>query len=277
MSTDSVLPPELEREIFEIAATRYPASIPRLILVAHRVLTWIEPFLYRVVCANQHSSNLIHSLLHKPPECHNAVRHLSLPLRAFGREGIEVLALCRGIINFGAMNDIADGTVLALLAKMRVQRLALCLHGIFDGAPVDLTHAAFAALTHLDLFDDVEVEHVMDVLPQIPLLPALTHLSLDSDIPRRDVLGVLAQCPRLQVLLVSWPAADEVYALVCFPHVYDVRYVIGTYRDYWREWEAGARGGPDLWSRAADFVARKRRGEISASRYWMDSILTARY
>ncbi|KAJ7150620.1 hypothetical protein C8R46DRAFT_1229551 [Mycena filopes] len=268
MSTgDSVLPPELEREIFEMAATRDPTSIPQLILVAHRVLTWIEPLLYRVVCArNQHSIKLIHSLLHKPPEFHNAVRHLSLPVGAFGREGIEVLALCPGIISFGAMNDIADGTVLALLAKMRVQRLALRIGDLFDDSPAELTHAAFSALTHLDLFDNDG-----ELLPQIPTLPALTHLCLDPDIPRRDVLAVLAQCPRLQVLLVAWDTEDwEDYARECFSHTYDVRYVIGQYRRYWREWEEGARGGPDHWSRAGEFVARKRKGEIAATCYCMD-------
>jgi hypothetical protein len=35
-----ILPPELEREIFEICAISRPASIPNLMLVAQRVKEW---------------------------------------------------------------------------------------------------------------------------------------------------------------------------------------------------------------------------------------------
>ena len=34
------LPPELEREIFELAATTYPECALSLVLVAHRALIW---------------------------------------------------------------------------------------------------------------------------------------------------------------------------------------------------------------------------------------------
>ncbi|KAJ7629850.1 hypothetical protein B0H17DRAFT_1091096 [Mycena rosella] len=43
------LPPELERQIFEICALFRPVSIPKLMLVAWRVKQWIEPILYRTV------------------------------------------------------------------------------------------------------------------------------------------------------------------------------------------------------------------------------------
>ncbi|KAJ7121829.1 hypothetical protein C8R43DRAFT_1136349 [Mycena crocata] len=44
-----VLPVELEREIFEIAAHSRPRSVPTLVLVASRVKVWVEPFLYRTI------------------------------------------------------------------------------------------------------------------------------------------------------------------------------------------------------------------------------------
>ncbi|KAJ7847805.1 hypothetical protein B0H14DRAFT_3453508 [Mycena olivaceomarginata] len=43
------LPVELERKIFEIAAQSNSMFIPTLLLVAHRVKTWLEPMLYSVV------------------------------------------------------------------------------------------------------------------------------------------------------------------------------------------------------------------------------------
>ncbi|KAJ7176971.1 hypothetical protein C8R46DRAFT_1346886 [Mycena filopes] len=271
MSTDPVFPPELEREIFEITATVYRTSIPRLILVAHRVLTWIEPLLYTVVAVDERSTKLTHSLLHKPPHFHNAVRHLSLPAYSRMKEGLEVLALCPGIVNFAATTGL-NGAVLEILDKLQIQRLACSLHDLFDPSPIDLTHRAFSSLTHLELFafDENEFDDVLELLPELPALPALTHLCLDSDIERDDLLAVLARCPRLHLLLVTWSEEDCDYDRICFHDVYDVRFVIGKHGDYWREWEAGARGFPDNWTRATEFVARKRRGEIEANRYWMD-------
>ncbi|KAJ6562460.1 hypothetical protein B0H19DRAFT_1144619 [Mycena capillaripes] len=43
-----ILPPELEREIFEIFASSGMKSIPSLLCVARRVKHWLEPRLYRV-------------------------------------------------------------------------------------------------------------------------------------------------------------------------------------------------------------------------------------
>ncbi|KAJ7622098.1 hypothetical protein FB45DRAFT_121814 [Roridomyces roridus] len=40
------LPPELERDLFELAAYTRPRSIPKLMLVAWRVKAWVEPLLY---------------------------------------------------------------------------------------------------------------------------------------------------------------------------------------------------------------------------------------
>ncbi|KAJ7879703.1 hypothetical protein B0H13DRAFT_1571256, partial [Mycena leptocephala] len=44
-----LLPPELERIIFELAAFVNPASMPSLLLVAPRVKIWIEPLLYETL------------------------------------------------------------------------------------------------------------------------------------------------------------------------------------------------------------------------------------
>ncbi|KAJ7741701.1 hypothetical protein B0H16DRAFT_1564897 [Mycena metata] len=44
-----VLPPELERIIFEMAALLRPTNIPNLMRTAWRVKNWVEPLLYRTV------------------------------------------------------------------------------------------------------------------------------------------------------------------------------------------------------------------------------------
>ncbi|KAJ7613113.1 hypothetical protein FB45DRAFT_1036639 [Roridomyces roridus] len=49
-----------------------------------------------------------------------------------------------------------------------------------------------------------------------------------------------------------------------------MRFVIAFFESYWGQWEDGARGSPTFWTRAEEFIARKKRGEVDESRYWMD-------
>ncbi|KAJ7162817.1 hypothetical protein C8R46DRAFT_1101598 [Mycena filopes] len=275
----AVLPAELEREIFEIAASRGRSSIPRLLLVARRVKIWLEPLLYRVILVNGRNRFSVRSVLdsNKPSEFfQKAVRHLGFS----GTDGDtpsltpqdvrRMLELCPGVTDFASVGAYTDSLLLPLFANMQLQRLSLFLPQLFDHSTVDLTHPAFCCLTHLDMFGYVS-DGIPDVLPHIPTLTALTHLSLDPDIPRDNALVVLAECPRLQLLVVLWSCFQvEEYKEAMIPSVLDVRYVIGTYDRYWREWEAGAKGLSDFWSLGDAFVARKRRGEIEATRYWMD-------
>ncbi|KAJ7826279.1 hypothetical protein B0H14DRAFT_1247492 [Mycena olivaceomarginata] len=123
---------------------------------------------------------------------------------------------------------------------------------------------------HLDIF------FRMDLLPAIPLFLALTHLGVAIDDPRERLLSLLEQCPRLQLLLVKFTKESEyahegpdAYTGAQAPHTYDVRFVIGRCGDYWADWEVGAKGGADLWAQGDEFVARKRAGEIEATRYWL--------
>ncbi|KAJ7920295.1 hypothetical protein B0H13DRAFT_1987305 [Mycena leptocephala] len=239
----SVLPPELERELFETAAMMYPEEIPTLLRVARRILTWIKPLLYRVAYMQNANPGLVRALLKptKPPEFfHKAVRHLALESGHFSREDARrVLRLCKGVINLACDQSFTDPELLPILAEMRVQRLSLSLT-LLVGEPC-LKHPLFASITLLDLFD-IGGETVAKICAQIPTLPALTHLSVDFETPRPVLMRLLEESS--------------------IPHVYDVRFVIGQYHNYWASWEACAKGLPNLWSLGDDFVARKRRGEI---------------
>jgi hypothetical protein len=203
----------------------------------------------------------------KPPEFfHDAVHHLVIE-SSYNCPFGELLALCTGVINFGSNQQFTNPALLPILATMRVRRLSLNLNALFGPETIDLKHSLFQSVTHLDMF---RVERVAEVLPDLPALPALTHLCLDSDLTRDIILPVLEICPRLVLLLVMWASyafEKSLYAAARVPCVYDVRFVIGMYKHYWQDWEAGARGLPDSWSRADDFVARKRRGEIDGMVY----------
>ncbi|KAJ7167100.1 hypothetical protein C8R46DRAFT_1035057 [Mycena filopes] len=274
MSVAAVFPAELEREIFETAATREPSSIPRLLLVAHRVHIWLEPLLYRVVSVKQRGP-IIQAILdsRKPPVFfQNAVRHLAFPYGAvMGPEAQRILGLCTGVVNLACEEMYCNPSLLRSLEGMYVQRLTVYVTRLFENSPVDFTHRAFSSVTHLDMFEDSEDDDLLHLLSLIPTCPVLTHLGVDYRTPRNHVLDVLAKCPQLQLLIVLWPPwGPHEYAAAKTASVLDVRFVIGTYDNFWAEWEAGARGFPDFWSRGDDFVARKRKGKIEATRYWMD-------
>ncbi|KAJ7436802.1 hypothetical protein B0H11DRAFT_2109245 [Mycena galericulata] len=125
------LPLEMEREIFETAALVHPGEIPTLLRVAHRVLVWIEPFLYKVIPASTHSLTAIKS---KPPRfLHNAVRHLLLDFTATwsSEEGRDILKLCTGVVNFAVVAHLSKPVLLPILADMHVWRLSVCLEDLF--------------------------------------------------------------------------------------------------------------------------------------------------
>ncbi|KAJ6546089.1 hypothetical protein DFH09DRAFT_1367519 [Mycena vulgaris] len=87
------------------------------------------------------------------------------------------------------------------------------------------------------------------------MLPTLTHLCLSRILMPEPLEKLLKASPRLQLLVI--------------PFV-DPRLVLATYGEGLSDWETGARGGEDIWARAENFLARKRRKEIEANRYFLD-------
>ncbi|KAJ7171434.1 hypothetical protein C8R46DRAFT_184935 [Mycena filopes] len=263
MDDKSTLPAEIERDIFETTAVVHPQTIPHLLRVARRVLVWIEPFLYRVVSLRQPYTPGIRALLQKPPEFWNlAVRHLVLldagdPLR------FRLVDACKDITSLGIDSINSPVSLPSLLPERRIRRLAVSLARI---AP-ELRRSLFATITHLAVLD-INPAIVLPFVTEIPHLPALTHCSLffaSTGVPTSVLAQVLAETPRLRLLLVLVESSIDV------PVVYDLRFVIATYDStYWDLWEAGAKGLPDYWSRGDEFVAKKRRGDIAESRYWLD-------
>ncbi|KAJ7152104.1 hypothetical protein C8R46DRAFT_1228964 [Mycena filopes] len=267
-----VLPADLEREIFETTAKFYPGDIPCLLRVARRVLVWIEPLLYRVILLDNtdRAHNTLHAILKKSPDfIRMAVRHLAfcwclLP----DAETRQLLGLCTALVELSSTQPFEPPRLdPRILNQMRLQRLHLKPH---DLPQFDLTHAFFATVTHLSIFHIGDDEFMRNRALFLEL-PALTHLALFGEFPHTPIAELLAQSSRLELLLllhIPHPTNDSQYC------VYDVRFVLMSYDDfsvYYGDWAAHAKGlrVDDHWARAADFVARKRRGEIEATRHWM--------
>ncbi|KAJ7040945.1 hypothetical protein C8F04DRAFT_1391410 [Mycena alexandri] len=278
MSSDPspILPLELEREIFEEAASHWPETIPSLLLVSHRAYEWIEKIKYRTVTPNgEHSTCSFRALMRAiqsdsktPSFFRTHIRHLYVP-RAFRRnayvtdEMLEaVLAACAGIQSLSFARGDIPAFILPTLAALRPRRLWMRNDSLVF--KTDLSRPMFTFITHVALW--LMFEHdIASWLSLLAMFPTLTHMMTIG--PQTTfVPHILASSRKLEVL-VTWShnsgkKLDNV----------DDRYVnITRIRDDVEQWVMGARGGNDFWALAEDFIAKKRCREIQPDwRYWIE-------
>ncbi|KAJ7241651.1 hypothetical protein C8J57DRAFT_1369050 [Mycena rebaudengoi] len=269
------LPLELEREIFEIAATHYPQTMPALLLVAQRVLRWIEPLLYRTLVMGREGCRLDPTaLLHIQPATLKHVQNLLVWGTFTCRSDLlRVLPLCGGVQRLAFFETASAPPVLPALEKMQlpVQYLSLITTSALD--LLDPTRPLFRMLTHLDMIDGV-AEGPLDF--NFAELPALTHLSMHGDRRPPFFFALLVSCPRLHVLVskiwiwTSWHRRRAHQSTDVDPRF--VMMFLRALPNLWvDDWKVGATGGNDFWARAELFIDKRRRGEIEpASRFWIE-------
>ncbi|KAF7369479.1 hypothetical protein MVEN_00277600 [Mycena venus] len=283
-----VFPTELEREIFKIAARSYPQSIPKFIVVAWRVKLWVEPLLYRTIIfiepENAHMKSQImprvpiHSrdtlspiLQYKgQPFFADATRNLLIHIKEIGDAEL-VFSHCRGIENLWLFVPPSTGSrILSQLADLPLKQFHGSVVQLF-GSPeqIDFSHRFFSQITHLSLLDNT-----METLSSFFLLPNLTHLSVDAFLAG-EFHTVLQTCPWLRVFVATEmirmpPIIDNYPERDVFAK--DPRFVVIDYdlTAGLRDWQMGTYSGNDFWSRAEDFVARRRSGEVDISQYRLD-------
>ncbi|KAJ7241654.1 hypothetical protein C8J57DRAFT_91518 [Mycena rebaudengoi] len=272
-------PPELEREIFEIAATEHPETIPTLVLVAHRVLHWIEPLLYRTLLLTQDlpqdKTALLLAAQRTPAKFTKYVRNLllwpgdtSLHLDC----AILLMSLCSGTSRLALFDP--KHTMLPAIDNMRVDHLSVSLAYLFghpsDPGQIDPGRPLFQALTHLDIWDSSE----WALKVPIAQLPALTHLCVNEKQDLPLLLSIVKKCDKLCVLVnMYWSQFDLEEAAQPAPDFADdPRFVLMglNSEEYVADWVAGATGRQDFWVRAEKFISKRKRGKIMpVSRCWI--------
>ncbi|KAF8169152.1 hypothetical protein K438DRAFT_1855753 [Mycena galopus ATCC 62051] len=266
-----VLPPELEREIFEVAALSHFNTIPSLLRVARRVLEWIEPLLYRVIVIDQSTrAQACHRILAlKPNLLANGVEHLLFldVVNTWPEEDLRALfRLCALRLLSLARVPRSLLPLPVVLTMSRLHRWTGNLDFLFGGRPaIDLSIPAFRAVTHMDVFDHIEDNDTV-ICSGLAALPCLTHLCLNNRVPDLVPRRILAECLHLEVLVCMLNPFTG-HSMADNPPTTDVRFVVSAVGNYWRDWEVGAQGGTDFWVAADEFVAQKRLGEIEASCY----------
>ncbi|KAJ7489138.1 hypothetical protein FB451DRAFT_1223842 [Mycena latifolia] len=267
-----VFPPELEREIFETTAERYPETIykPCLLLVAKRVHEWIERIKYRAVTSAEPTRacplRLLQKVLSsnsKPAEFfHDRVRRLFIGPAVPEEELPPILSACTGVRSLALLN-FPGLLILQSLAVIQPRRL------VTNGArseSVDLAHPAFTCVTHLQSIINYSLSKDLPGA-DFALLPALTHLAL-WQLSEDSATGLLSNCAKLEVLVDMRGAM----ARENLPSIDDARFLYAsTSHDDVLDWVIGTRDGVDFWVRAERFVAKRRRGEIKpSSRCWIE-------
>ncbi|KAJ6483522.1 hypothetical protein C8R47DRAFT_1048968 [Mycena vitilis] len=261
------LPPELERDIFELAAWKCPESIPTLILVAKRVCIWIEPQLYQVVLSSGTPERLLRMLESKPAEfLRRHVHHLALSSVIPRSEVARVLSICTDVQDLAIWTG---DTYPELLTDMRnlsnLQRLSVNLYELFGGPKEfrlpNLVEVPFLHLTHLDIFS-----HMPEALwPIFGMLPSLTHLAFSDYYSYEMMQTALDICPRLELVVVVWTQEDDVERSEDALGITDARFCIVSCQHFESDWERGAWGEGDFWSRADELLLRRSLREAAAA------------
>jgi len=265
-----VLPPELEREIFEFAGLSSPGFVPTLMLVSREVCQWMEPHLYHIMIFTlPQAPFLLTALRTKPPSFISSnVRKLFLtdgPETNVSLADMQtILSACTGTTElFLAARGRA---LLPLIGGMPLQRLSANIPSLFTGS-VDFKHPLFSNLTHLCVFPLMRD----DATPWVELrrVRHLTHLSFHVVKMVEVLREILERCPNLRVLVNFYFSTSTVGAQRTADSelAQDVRYVRMKRGFYAKDWKVGAYTGQDYWGRAEEWVAKRTLGKVHQLEY----------
>ncbi|KAJ7137581.1 hypothetical protein C8R43DRAFT_1132176 [Mycena crocata] len=253
-SLETTLPLDLERHIFELYAHWRPVSIPTLMLVAWRVKVWVEPILYRTLLVTnddpiagypRFTAERVRSVLESkaPTFLRSCVRNVYLD--DVGDTTLElVLSQCTGIENLWIRHDLDN--LIPLFARLSLKHLYADIRPLLPA--LSPSHPFFSQITHLELIggsvDPSPKE--MGIWSGLAHLPRLTHLSFNDD-DFIDICSPLLQSCKFLVVLICLEMAS-----------------VDTEAD---DRAMGTHAGVDYWTRAEDFVAKRRSGEMDALKF----------
>ncbi|KAJ7735854.1 hypothetical protein DFH07DRAFT_110108 [Mycena maculata] len=269
---DPVLPPELERLIFEDCALSHPISIPTFMLVARRVKTWTEPLLFRTICVTDtppsYTPNNFHHFtmdillreIQKRPASffESAVKHLFIgEIADFHSSqyipGVQtLLATFRGITALFA--SCHHFQYLPVLEAVPLQTLAIDLNSLFafGKTPLDFLHPVFRNVTHLQVLSGLS--RPTKEWAGIKNMPQLTHFAFTNPNERQMVIPALLGCSQLECCVLLCPLG--VNGAFWLPD--DVRFVAMSRPDDCGDWLRGITTEDDYWKRAEAVIAARR-------------------
>ncbi|KAF7296357.1 Zn(2)-C6 fungal-type domain-containing protein [Mycena chlorophos] len=282
MSSDEPrLPPELERDIFELAADTSDESMAALLYVARRTHLWIEPLVYRDIHVNatRRFASFLAATKSKPASFfaqHVSRLFLHVTISQPVEDVCEALKLCTGVTRIAGVGPVVIPIMKTFITGMQLERIGLFLTHIFPrlgdypnpaGDAIDLSLPCFQSLTHFDVFDYLyKSEEADPYVAKLCALPALTHLAMNDVVPWTAIETLLAQCKLLKVLIVLWSGSrkEGVERAREMPFE-DDRFVMAVYADV----DGSIQYAPNLWTNMEEFIRAKRERRIEGNRYWV--------
>ncbi|TFK65223.1 hypothetical protein BDN72DRAFT_962679 [Pluteus cervinus] len=237
------LPPELEHVIFLLAFQDDPRKAKHLLFIAKRVFNWLIPEAYKVVQFYEDRCLPVAFNESVYRKYGHHVRHLWLDTRN----------LRCGLTLFPNVTDLVLDShyTPAQLLRLPLKRLSIWT----DGPPTPELFQVFSTLTHLDL-DTLETwsSHI-SMVHKLLYLPKLQYLCLVNGFPKHVLELFLdrTRCPDLEVVMV-WRYKEGPQLVVEDQRVLE----ISPYP--MRDWEAGVRGGMDMWKFADQAIASRKNG-----------------
>ncbi|KAF8150524.1 hypothetical protein K438DRAFT_1988480 [Mycena galopus ATCC 62051] len=287
-----ILPPELEREIFEIAALSRPMSIPTMMRVAQRVKDWVEPLLYRTLFITYGKLRIDSYPVCNADTFAEVVRRKSA---TFLRDSVRnvmiqelrpdvlftIFKICSRIENLNVfLTQALDHQYQSMpgLEALRPKQLHCALHVLFDRRPNvnTFTLPIFSQLTHLNLLfflDEFVDSDARARWSTLGTLHGLTHLSLPSHKARcgLPILSFLLDvCKSLRALVVLQPPPPTPNSEITFLAKNDVRFVMMRPRRMLEDWKTGVLRGVDHWALADQFIAKRVSGEADRERFYLN-------
>ncbi|KAJ7151949.1 hypothetical protein C8R46DRAFT_482350 [Mycena filopes] len=268
-----ILPPELERTIFELAALTDRTRIPNLVLVAWRVKTWLEPLLYQtIILSPSRAATQIcglpifnHDVLRGIMTNHERrahFRHLRALIFDSTPETLPdlpgLLETCPGLTKIFALlarsPDIDRHRVSALGALNNLTHLTADLGRLFAPYQLDFAHPLFRNITHLELWEGLDFAADWDrVVLGVASLPKLTHIAFNYP-PRNNFQAITTNTQLRCIVDLCDPDDDDEPVMA----VDDVRVVRIHPGNYLHNWVDGAEGREDYWTRADALILAKR-------------------
>ncbi|KAJ7809415.1 hypothetical protein B0H14DRAFT_2867088 [Mycena olivaceomarginata] len=279
---DPYLPPELERQIFEIVALSCPKDIPTLMRISRRIKYWVEPLLYRVIVLSPHDlyrlSGIDDTKSFPPVTTADLLDHITTKSPSFFGSSVThfyfdgdipistldaILGACLGIDNLVFAPGTYNTHYQQFLGRLRcLRRLVTFLRSLFQG-PFDFTVPLFCNITHLEIWDNYAALQA-EICTSLARMPRLTHLALNT---------VASVVPALHPRLLGNMRLCAIVFLVRHrPNptplgVDDARFVCIVRDSYFTDWFHGATSGLDFWALADALIAARRAGKVNASMY----------
>ncbi|KAJ7692597.1 hypothetical protein B0H17DRAFT_1061330 [Mycena rosella] len=283
MSRRSILPLELERHIFELAALSRPVSIPTLLRVAWRIKHWLERMLYMTLvvgvkdpldgvpsCSVEIFKRIART---KPVFLHDFVRNLMVE-RIPPEDMRFILSMCRAVENLHILPNASLGPAEhPVISTMPLRHLYCHLRTLDQLIPFEsFRHLLFRNITHLELFggfheEDREDEGLVH-WTGLAALPHLTHLALNSYL-FHTCTKILTAYKSLFALLILHPPPTH-YSMELASLIDDPRFVMMSLPDFTDDWQRGILVGEDYWARADAFITKRMSGEIDRRDFFLE-------